>query len=149
MTALHASRLALLVQLATTLPLVGVIWLVQVVSYPLFLRVGAAEFPAYHAAHARLITFVVGPLMVIELAAALAWAVWPPADVPRWLTAVGLALAVATWVFTFALAVPRHDALSSGFDVGVIESLIAVSWLRTTVWTLRGMLLVWVTRHHG
>jgi hypothetical protein len=37
--------------------------------YPQFGRVGAAEFAAYHAAHARGITYVVGPLMV----AALAW----------------------------------------------------------------------------
>ena len=53
---MSATRLALLLQLGTTLPLVGLIWLVQVVSYPLFARVGAAEFPAYHAAHARLIS---------------------------------------------------------------------------------------------
>lgn len=44
------ARLLLLTQLASTLPLVGLIWLIQVVSYPLFAKVGAAEFPAYHAA---------------------------------------------------------------------------------------------------
>lgn len=50
---LGASRIAFVVQLGTTLPLVGLIWLVQVVSYPLFLHVGRAELAAYHEAHAR------------------------------------------------------------------------------------------------
>jgi hypothetical protein len=35
-------RLALLLQLGTTLPMVGVIWLVQWVAYPLFAHVGDA-----------------------------------------------------------------------------------------------------------
>ena len=57
-------KAALLLQLGTTLPLVGLIWFVQVVAYPLFARVAVADFLAYHESHSRLITYVVGPLMV-------------------------------------------------------------------------------------
>jgi len=64
---LPRAALLLQLQLGTTLPLVGLIWFVQIVAYPLFARVGADAFPAYHEAHARLITFVVAPLMVLEL----------------------------------------------------------------------------------
>lgn len=53
-------KIALLAQLGTTLPLVGLIWFVQVVAYPQFARVDAASFPAYHAAHATLISYLVG-----------------------------------------------------------------------------------------
>ena len=149
MTAINVSRLAFLAQLGTTLPLVGLIWLIQIVSYPLFLRVGPPDFSVYHSAHARLITFVVGPLMVVELAAALAWAASTPPNVPQWLTATGLALAIATWAFTFALAVPRHDALANGFDAGVIASLIRVNWFRTIAWTARGAILMGALKRDG
>ena len=62
------SRIALLLQLATTLPLVGVIWLVQILVYPQLTRVGASDFPAFHVGHTRLITYVVAPLMLGEQA---------------------------------------------------------------------------------
>lgn len=137
------SRLALLAQLGTTLPLVGLIWLVQVVSYPLFLHVGRADFAAYHSAHMRLISFVVAPLMVGELLAALAWTAYPPSNVPGWVTWAALALALSTWLVTFALAVPRHDALAEAFDAERASSLVRVNWLRTIAWTARGVILLW------
>ena len=48
----------LAIQLLTTLPLVGLIWTIQVVHYPLFSRVGAPEFIEYQHAHMR----AIGPL---------------------------------------------------------------------------------------
>ncbi|MBS2017376.1 MAG: hypothetical protein JST00_31120 [Deltaproteobacteria bacterium] len=131
-------------QLATTLPLVGLIWLVQVVSYPLFLRVGRPEFAAYHEAHSRLITYVVGPLMLAELAASFAWAASPDPTLPRSIAWAGFALAVATWALTFFVAVPRHEVLAHGYDAPTISSLVTTNWLRTAAWTLRGALLLWV-----
>jgi len=138
------SRTPFLVQLGTTLPLVGLIWLVQVVSYPLFLRVGRSEFATYHAAHARLITYVVAPLMIAELAASFAWVVLPDADVPRAIAWAGLALAVGTWALTMLVAVPKHEALAGGFDAATITELVTTNWLRTGAWTLRGVLLLWI-----
>ena len=91
-----ASHTAFLVQLGSTLPLVGLIWLVQVVSYPLFLRVGRADFATYHEAHARLITYVVGPLMLAELAASFAWVATPDPSLPRSIAWIGLVLAATT-----------------------------------------------------
>jgi len=143
-TAVSASRLALLVQLGTTLPLVGLIWVVQVVVYPQFLRVGPAEFRGYHRLYTRLITPIVGPLMALELAASLAWAVLPQARVPAWSTAAGLVLALSTWASTVGLAVPRHDRLSHGMNEGVVVSLVRVNWFRTVAWSARGALLLWV-----
>jgi hypothetical protein len=55
-------KYVLLLQAAATLFMTGVIWFVQVVHYPLMARVGAAGFPDYEAAHARLTGYVVvGP----------------------------------------------------------------------------------------
>ncbi len=135
-------RVALLVQLGTTLPLVGLIWLIQIVSYPLFARVGAAAFPAYHDAHARLITFVVGPLMCAELGAALAGLPWSDPLVPRAYAWAGAGLAIATWGFTLFVSVPLHEALNAGLDVRLCERLVQTNWLRTAAWTARGILLL-------
>ncbi|MBK8213538.1 MAG: hypothetical protein IPK71_07250 [Myxococcales bacterium] len=135
-------RLALVAQLASTLPLVGLTWLVQVLVYPQLARVGASEFPAYHAAHARLVTYVVAPLMVTELMASLGGLAAADPVVPRWLAAVGAGLAIATWAATFFLAVPQHAVLSRGFDPRAHELLLAANALRTALWSLRGVLVV-------
>ncbi len=138
------SKAILLVQLATTLPLVGLIWFVQVVAYPLFARVAAADFPAYHRAHSRLITFVVAPLMLGELLGATAWLCWPLDDVPLPVAWVGAALAVIAWIVTMFVSVPRHNVLARGFDARACDVLIVTNWIRTAAWTVRGATLLWV-----
>ena len=47
--------------------MVGLIWLIQIVHYPLFNIVGKNEFQAYHSGHCVLITPLVGTVMIIEL----------------------------------------------------------------------------------
>lgn len=135
-------RAAIVGQLATTLPLVGLTWVVQVLVYPQLARVGVGEFQAYHAAHTRLVTYVVAPLMVGELVAALAGVAAPDAVLPRWLSAVGAALAIGTWAATFFLAVPQHAVLAHGFDASAHERLLAANAVRTVLWSLRGVLVV-------
>ena len=139
---MNVARIALLVQLGSTLPLVGLIWLVQIVAYPLFAEVGAAEFLLYHAAHARLITFVVGPLMVAELASAVLLVFVEHPALPRPLALLGAALAAATWAITMFVSVPRHELLAHGFSAHVHAMLVATNWLRTAAWTFRGGLLL-------
>lgn len=60
----------LLVQVASTWAMVGVIWLVQLCQYPLFGAVGPASFPGFHAGHGRRISLVVVPSMLLELGSA-------------------------------------------------------------------------------
>ncbi|MDP3276727.1 MAG: hypothetical protein Q8Q09_16125 [Deltaproteobacteria bacterium] len=141
---MNLTRIALLTQLATTLPLVGLIWLIQAVSYPQFARVGAGEFVAYHQAHTRLITWVVGPLMLGELVGALSWLLAPHAEVPRALAWGGLGMVLCVWLVTGAISVPQHEALASGFRAESHAVLVSSNWLRTGLWTLRGALLLWV-----
>ena len=44
----------LLIHVAATLAMSGVIWFIQIVHYPLLTLVGAAGFTTYEAAHIRL-----------------------------------------------------------------------------------------------
>ena len=137
-------RLALLAQLATTLPLVGLIWLVQIVSYPLFAQVGADAFAAYHRAHVRRITFVVAPLMSVELAASLVSTVYLDPALPQLAAWLGAALALATWLCTGLLVVPQHDVLARRFEGRAHALLVRSNWLRTAAWSGRAALLLFV-----
>ena len=136
------ARAAWLVQLATTLPLVGLIWFVQLVAYPLFAHVPPEAFPAYHAAHSHLIGFLVAPLMMAELGAALAFAADPGGLCSRRAALAGLALALVAWGVTFLVSVPQHAVLGAGFEADAHAVLVGSNWLRTVAWTARGALLI-------
>ena len=136
-------RLALLVQLGSTLPMVGLIWFVQVVAYPQFRNVDAGSFAAYHAAHSRLISFIVGPLMCAELLGAIGGVAWPSEALPRGLAMLGLGLVVVAWGVTAFVSVPAHNVLAGGFEPQAHGGLVATNWARTVAWSARGGLLLW------
>jgi hypothetical protein len=136
--------IALIANAATAWFLTGLIWIVQVVHYPLFASVGRDGFASYESAHARLITLVVGPAMLLELAAAVVLAFARPASVPAWAAWTGLALVAAIWVSTFLVQVPLHGTLAGGFDAEAHARLVATNWFRTAAWTARAVLAGWL-----
>lgn len=127
----------LLVHVAATCAMSGLIWLVQVVHYPLFAGLDAATFPAYHREHMRLITLVVGPLMLVEAAAALAILALRASPLP--LAWAGVVLLGVVWGATMFLSVPAHDALSKGFSASALATLVGTNWIRTLAWTARAV----------
>ena len=137
------SDLVLLVQIASTCLLTGLIWTIQVVHYPLFAAVGAETFVDYQADHARRIATVVGPLMLIEASTAIALVAFRPSVLPDWIPWTGLALVMVIWLSTIILQVPCHGRLALGFDPDVHRRLVRSNWIRTFAWTARTALLVW------
>jgi len=135
---------AFIVQLAATLAMTGVIWLVQLVHYPLFARVGSDTFAAYHGEHTRLIMYLVVPLMVSEAAGAAWTAVERPLFFPTWAAWTGLALVAVLWGSTFLGQMPLHATLSNGFEPLAHATLISGNWIRTAAWTARSALLFFV-----
>lgn len=135
----------LLIQLGSTLPLVGLIWFVQVVHYPLFGRVGRDAFTTYAEAHVSRTSLVVVPFMLAELASALVLVALRPAGVPLALAWAGLALLGVIWLSTFLLQVPCHRALETGFDDRVHRRLVRTNWFRTIAWSGRGFLVLWMS----
>ena len=127
---------------AAALYMMGVIWTVQLVHYPLFLRVGAADWAAYHDAHTRQMTYVVLPAMVAELAASGLLVLARPPWLSPGLLWLGFALAVGTWAVTFFVSVPLHNTLGRGFDPDAIHRLVATNWLRTAFWTGHALVLL-------
>jgi hypothetical protein len=126
----------LVLHAAATWSLVGLIWVVQLVLYPAFGLVGREPFRHYHAAHSRGITGIVGPLMGLELASAVAL-LW--LGEPRgvfWWSLVPLAF---NWLSTGLVQVPLHERLGRGFDEAAHRRLVLTNWFRTAAWTLRGI----------
>jgi hypothetical protein len=122
--------------------MIGIIWFVQVVHYPLFSRVGADGYPAYQAAHGRLTTFVVAPPMLLELGTGIWLAIRPPSYFPPALAWTGLALIIAIWLSTVFLQVPMHNRLERGFDAGAHRRLVLGNLVRTVAWTARGVIVL-------
>jgi len=123
---------------AATLFMVGLVWFVQVVHYPLLARVGRAGFVPYEAAHMRLTTRVVAPAMLAE--AGLAVAILIAGAAPVGVSLGGLALLLVVWGSTAALQVPCHRRLERGFDADAHRRLVRSNWLRTAAWTARAPL---------
>jgi hypothetical protein len=128
----------LLAHAAATWFMVGLIWFVQVVHYPLFAGVGEAGWSAYSQRHQKLTTLVVGPVMLVELVCAVVLLVLMP-GVP---TIAGTILLALVWASTFFVQVPLHARLERGGDpaarAGLVRTLVATNWARTFFWTARG-----------
>ena len=134
----------LLLQVGATLAMVGLIWFVQIVHYPLFSEVGRDNFPRYERDHQRLTTWVVAPLMLTELAtAALLFRIRPDGlgTGALWL---GLALLAIIWLTTYLVQVPQHAALAQAFDDQMQRRLVLGNWIRTVAWSVRGVLTLWM-----
>ena len=133
-----------LLQLAATLSMVGLIWFVQVVHYPLLAQVGREGFRRYEMDHQRLTMWVVGPLMLTELATALLMIWYPPIGVGESAIWLGLALLVSIWLVTYTVQVPQHASLTVSYDLDVQRRLVLGNWFRTFAWTARGALVLWM-----
>ncbi|SFJ55715.1 hypothetical protein [Planctomicrobium piriforme] len=133
-----------LAQLASTWWMVGLIWFVQIVHYPLFARVGQDQFCDYEQRHTHLTGWVVGPPMLVEAASAVLMLWFTPPGIPVWAIWTGLALLLANWLSTAFLQVPCHNALSKEFNQAIQRRLVSSNWLRTFAWSLRGLLLLWM-----
>jgi hypothetical protein len=133
--------LIFVLNLASTWYMVGLIWMVQIVHYNLFDRVGASGFAAYEADHNRLITPIVALPMLIELATAAMLVFVSPPGFPRWAAVTGIVIVGLIWLSTAALQVPFHGKLASGFDPSAYRGLVLTNWIRTVLWTVRGGLL--------
>jgi hypothetical protein len=122
--------------LAATLFMVGAVWFVQVVHYPLM----AGQPPEYAREHARRTGRVLAPVMFTELGTALVLA-WFAPGAPH---VAGLLLLLAIWASTWCVQVPCHNRLARAFDPVVHRRLVATNWFRTVLWSARGGLVLWL-----
>lgn len=126
------------VHLAVTWFIVGLIWVIQLIVYPQFLRVGSAEFRGYHFSHCQRIGLMIVPLVMMEAGSA-AWLFYQGLRTTPFLISLGMipliGLSTASW------QAPDHTRLMQGYDKAVIRHLILTNWIRTLGWTERSVLL--------
>ncbi len=129
----------LLLHTAVTGALVGLIWTVQLVIYPMFSQIGTDAFRSYHARYMMRIGFVVAPLMFAELgtAALLIYL----GERSLWFL-MSLLLLALIWLSTWCLQIPLHLRLEYGFDGTTQEKLVRSNWLRTAAWSMRVLCLL-------
>ncbi len=120
--------------------LVVLIWLVQIVIYPAFAAIDAAEFRTWHARYTTRVTWIVAPLMFLQLGLLTARAggallgYFPEASLP--LAVAALLLAGGCWAATFFVSVPLHNALAAqGRNAALIARLVQTNWIRTGLWS--------------
>lgn len=135
-------QLAWPLHLASTFYMVGLIWFVQVVHYPLFAAVGEDKFVAYEDHHQRLTTWVVGPGMLIELVTGVLLALAAAYGRSATILWASMGLLAVIWLSTALIQIPYHRQLSSGFDASAHQRLVRSNWLRTVAWTVRGVLIL-------
>ncbi len=133
-----------LIHAGTTLFLVGLIWTIQIVHYPLFANVGASDYAAYQNLHISRITFVVAPVMIAELATAIFFIFSDFTPINPNYFRVGLVLVLIIWASTMFIQSPIHGKLSQAFDNNLIDKLVLTNWIRTIAWSLRGALVLWM-----
>lgn len=134
-----------LAQLITGLAMSGLIWTVQLIVYPAFLHLTPESFPAAHAAHCRRISFIVGPLLLVEWTATLGWLLGLGPVLTR--LHYGMAACVMVAILsTFLIQVPLHHRLNRGWDARLLHVLISTNWIRTLAWTAKAILAVLALR---
>ena len=125
--------------LASTWYMVGLIWLIQLVHYPLFNYVGIEEFTVFHENHKILITPVVGIVMIVELVTSVILLFQNSCVTRNWLSIFGIILLGIIWFSTIYFQIPFHNTLSSKFNENTLIMLINTNWIRTICWSVRGI----------
>lgn len=133
----------LLLHMAATWAMVGFIWTIQVLQYPLMAEVPPDGFRRFEAVHQRRVTAVIalfGPLEVV-----MAALVFLTVDtVPTWLSFGSGAVLAAIWTSTAFFYAPLHARLADGFDHRLHRRLVSTNWFRTIAWTARGIAAAWM-----
>lgn len=126
------------VQLAATMAMLGVIWVVQLCVYPRFADLDSEKFVQAHLFYCAGIGLVVAPLMLTELLTAifLAWT-----GNGGWMQWAVLALSLGTFLSTAFIQAPCHCRLMQGFDDARCRSLTSGNWIRTCLWSVKALLV--------
>lgn len=135
MKTLFDIEIVLTIHLVSTFFMVGLIWYVQVVHYPLFAYVSSCRSISFESEHIRRTSMVVIPVMLVELLSAVMLFVFQTS-----LAASGLILLIGVWVSTMTLQAPCHARLQNSFDPEIVRRLIKSNWIRTVMWSGRAVI---------
>ena len=138
-------RPLVITHVAATLFMVGLIWTIHVVHYPLFAEVGESTYVAYQAAHVDRVGILLAVPWFLEgltLLGMLALALERrELRIPVLIGAIAMAVVLVISGFWSA---PAHGELADGFDAAVHDRLMTANLVRTLAWTVCGASALWV-----
>lgn len=129
------------IHFVSTLLMIGIIWFVQIVHYPLMEYVGSTGFREYSRQHQRRTSWLVGGPMLLEAGTAVVEVWLQPSRLLTPAFGVSCCLLVLIWISTVYCQVPHHEKLLEGFDKVRIRKLVQSNWFRTFAWSIRGVLI--------
>ena len=118
--------------------MVGVIWVIQLLHYPSFHFINEKKYIEFQHFHMQRISFIVIPVMLIELASALLLSYFFRSS----LTIILLAILLGIWGITFIFFTNMHQKLTNGYDPSIVDRLVQINWSRTALWSLRLIILL-------
>ena len=136
--------IAVIFNLVVSSFMVGLIWLIQLVSYPLFSYVNVGDFQKYHSRHVKKITPIVALAMTLEASIALILLIFIP-EISVGLLVINTLLVCLIWVSTAFIQIPYHQRLEFPKNqILYTEKLIKTNWIRTILWTFKLIISIWV-----
>ena len=141
------TRSLVIAHMASTLFMVGMIWTIHYVHYPLFAHVGESTYIAFQSEHVnRIGKLLLLPWFIegITLLGVLVLAFLGnrrDLRLPAFLNGVGMAIAL---IISGVWSAPAHGDLADGFDASIHDRLMTANLVRSFAWTLCGICAVWI-----
>lgn len=114
--------------------LLVLILIVQLIIYPSFRYFQTKDLIKWHSSYTKRIGGIVMPLMTGQLVIGIVQVFQNSSSIYN---VVYLFLVIGVWVSTFFQFVPMHSLISRNMvDTELINKLIVMNWLRTTLWLM-------------
>lgn len=140
-------RPILIAHVASTLFMVGLIWTIHFVHYPLFAHVGESTYVAFQAEHVNrigkllLLPWLTEGLTLLAILILAFLGQRRDLRLPAFLNGVGMAIAL---IISGVWSASAHGELADGFDADVHGRLMNANLVRTLGWTLCGICAIWL-----
>ena len=115
--------------------LLGLILVIHFVHYKSFNFIDVEKFVEFHKFHTKNISFLVIPLMIIEVVFSIIICYFYFSI----LSLINLSLVALIWIITFLLQVPSHNRLSTGKSIAEIEKLVSGNVFRVYLWFFKAI----------
>ena len=127
--------------------MVGLIWTIHTVHYPLFAHVGESTYVAFQSQHVDRIgkllflPWLTEGITLLAILVLVFFGNQRNLRLPAFLNGVGMAIALIISGFWSA---PAHGDLADGFNAAVHDRLMTANLVRSLAWTLCGVCAIWI-----
>ena len=115
--------------------MLGLIFVTQIVSYPLFSKVEMNIFTSYHDDYVKRISFIAVPVMLSELFVSILVCYY----LQSMLSFLLLIIMGLIFLSTFLIQVPIHEKIKFGGRRFLFKRLVDTNWIRTFGWFVKSI----------